>query len=122
MPSALLESELFGEDRGPRIGAGQAKTGLVESADGGTVFLDEIDAMDPTVQAKVLRVLERGECVPLGSARARLVDVRCVAAANGDIEGLVSRGVFREDLYFRLKGVKVVVPALAAQRARREPG
>jgi two-component system response regulator AtoC len=123
VPSALLDRELFGEECDPLIGAGQAKTGLVESADGGTMFLDEIEAVDARVQAKLLRVLERGEFVPVGSVRARVVDVRFVAATNRSIQGLVSRGAFREDLYFRLKGVSVVVPPLAAHRtARCGPG
>jgi two-component system, NtrC family, response regulator AtoC len=114
IPRVLFDSELFGQECDPSSGAGQAKTGLVEAADGGTIFLDEIEAIDATVQAKLLRVLERGEFVPVGSVRARVVDVRFVAATNRNIQGLVSRGGFREDLYFRLKGVSVVVPPLAA--------
>ena len=115
MPSALLESELFGYERGAFTGAGRAKAGLVESADGGTLFLDEIAEMDATMQAKLLHVLERGEVMRLGGLRPRAVDVRFVAATNRDVESLVATGAFRKDLYFRLKGLSVMVPPLAAR-------
>jgi DNA-binding NtrC family response regulator len=115
VPSALLESELFGYDRGAFTGAGQPKTGLVESADGGTMFLDEIGEMDPTMQSKLLHVLERGEVMRVGSLRPRPVDVRFVAATNRDIDKLVAEGTFRKDLYFRLKGMSVVIPPLASR-------
>jgi two-component system response regulator AtoC len=115
MPSALLESELFGYERGAFTGAGQPKAGLVESADGGTLFLDEIGEMDPAMQAKLLHVLERGEVMRVGSLRPRPVDVRFVAATNREIDKLVSEGTFRKDLYFRLKGVSIVIPPLAAR-------
>ena len=115
MPSALLESELFGYERGAFTGAGRAKAGLVESADGGTLFLDEIAEMDATMQAKLLHVLERGEVMRLGGLRPRPVDVRFVAATNRDVESLVATGAFRKDLYYRLKGMSVMVPPLAAR-------
>jgi two-component system response regulator AtoC len=115
MPSALLESELFGYERGAFTGAARAKVGLVESADGGTIFLDEIGEMEATMQAKLLHVLERGEVMRLGSLRPRPVDVRFVAATNRDVESLVASGAFRKDLYFRLKGIGVMVPPLAAR-------
>jgi transcriptional regulator with PAS, ATPase and Fis domain len=115
MPSALIESELFGYERGAFTGAGQAKAGLVESADGGTMFLDEIGEMEPTMQSKLLHVLERGEVMRVGSLRPRPVDVRFVAATNRDIDKLVAEGTFRKDLYFRLKGMSVVIPPLASR-------
>jgi two-component system, NtrC family, response regulator AtoC len=115
MPSALLESELFGHERGAFTGAAQAKAGLVEAADGGTMFLDEIGEMDPTMQSKLLHVLERGEVMRVGSLRPRPVDVRFVAATNRNIDRLVAEGAFRRDLYFRLKGVCLVVPPLASR-------
>ncbi len=115
MPSALLESELFGYERGAFTGAARAKPGLVEAADGGTLFLDEIGEMDQTMQSKLLHVLERGEVMPVGSLRPRAVDVRFVAATNRDIEKLVGTGSFRKDLYFRLNGMSITVPPLAAR-------
>jgi two-component system, NtrC family, response regulator AtoC len=115
MPNALLESELFGYERGAFTGAMQARVGLVESADGGTVFLDEICEMELTMQAKLLHVLERGEVMRVGSLRPRPVDVRFVAATNRDIDKLMSEGAFRRDLFFRLKGMSIVIPPLAAR-------
>lgn len=121
LPTALLESELFGFERGAFTGAGQAKAGLVESADGGTMFLDEIAEMDPSMQSKLLHVLERGEVTRLGSLRPRPVDVRFVAATNRHIDALVASGAFRKDLYFRLKGLSIVVPPLASRRVEIAP-
>jgi transcriptional regulator with PAS, ATPase and Fis domain len=121
MPGALLESELFGYERGAFTGAGRAKAGLVEAANGGTLFLDEIGEMDPTMQSKLLHVLERGEVMPVGSLRPRGVDVRFVAATNRDLETLVAAGSFRKDLYFRLNGISIVVPPLAARPSEIAP-
>jgi DNA-binding NtrC family response regulator len=121
VPSGLLESELFGYDRGAFTGAAQAKAGLLEAADGGTMFLDEIAEMEPAMQAKLLHVLERGEVLRVGSLRPRPVDVRFVAATNRDIDALVATGAFRKDLYFRLKGMSVVVPPLAERAGEIEP-
>ncbi len=115
MPSGLLESELFGHERGSFTGAGQAKAGLVESADGGTMFLDEIGEMEQAMQSKLLHVLERGEVMRVGSLRPRSVDVRFVAATNRPLDTLVASGAFRKDLYFRLKGMSLVIPPLAAR-------
>jgi transcriptional regulator with PAS, ATPase and Fis domain len=121
MPSALLESELFGYERGAFTGAARAKAGLVEAADGGTLFLDEIGEMDQTMQSKLLHVLERGEVMPLGSLRPRTVDVRFVAATNRDLDKLVAAGSFRKDLYFRLNGMTIAVPPLAARPSEIAP-
>jgi two-component system, NtrC family, response regulator AtoC len=115
MPSALLESELFGYERGAFTGASQAKAGLVEAANGGTMFLDEIGEMDPAMQSKLLHVLERSEVMRVGSLRPRPVDVRFVAATNREIDKLVAQGAFRKDLYFRLKGMSILIPPLAAR-------
>ena len=119
--SALLESELFGYERGRLPAQVQAEVGLVESADGGTLFLDEIGEMELAMQAKLLHVLERGEVMRVGSLRPRPVDVRFVAATNRDIDKLVSEGAFRRDLFFRLKGMSIVIPPLAARPSEIAP-
>ncbi len=121
MPGTLLESELFGYERGAFTGAGSAKAGLVEAADGGTLFLDEIGEMDPTMQSKLLHVLERGEVMRVGSLRPRPVDVRFLSATNRALDKLVAQGAFRKDLYFRLNGTTIVVPPLAARSSEIAP-
>jgi two-component system response regulator AtoC len=112
LPENLLEAELFGYERGAFTGAMQAKPGLFEAADGGTVFLDEIGEMPLVTQAKLLRVLESGETMRIGSVKPKHVDVRFVAATNRDLEALSEVGQFRSDLYFRLNGVSVELPPL----------
>ena len=112
LPENLLEAELFGYERGAFTGAMQAKPGLFEAADGGTVFLDEIGEMPLVTQAKLLRVLESGETMRIGSVKPKHVDVRFVAATNRDLEALSELGQFRSDLYFRLNGVSVELPPL----------
>ena len=112
LPENLLEAELFGYERGAFTGALQAKLGLFEAADGGTVFLDEIGEMTLSTQAKLLRVLESGEVMRLGSVKSKRVDVRFVAATNRDLEALSQTGQFRSDLFFRLNGVSVTLPPL----------
>jgi len=109
---SLLESELYGHERGAFTGAGQAKPGLLETAPGGTVFLDEIGELPPALQVKLLRVIETREVLRVGSVRARKIDVRFVAATNRDLEAEVSRGGFRRDLYFRLNGMSLTIPPL----------
>jgi transcriptional regulator with GAF, ATPase, and Fis domain len=108
----LLESELFGHERGAFTGAVAAKQGLLELADGGTFFLDEVGELSAALQAKLLRVLETGELMRVGGSRARRVDVRFVAATNRDLSAAVAAGTFRADLLYRLSGASVRVPAL----------
>jgi DNA-binding NtrC family response regulator len=108
----LLESELFGFQRGAFTGAVANKIGLLEAAHGGTVFLDEIGEMDPLVQAKVLKVVEEQRFYRLGDVRERAVDVRLIAATHGDLKQLVANGKFRNDLYFRISALRLRTPAL----------
>jgi DNA-binding NtrC family response regulator len=112
IPADLLESNLFGHTRGAFTGAVAAKKGLLEVADGGTVFFDEISTIRPEVQAKLLRVMQEREFLPLGATRSVKVDVRIVAATNVDLGEQVRRGEFREDLYYRLNVIKIVLPPL----------
>jgi two-component system response regulator AtoC len=112
VPEQLLESELFGHERGAFTGAVQAKAGLLESGSGGTVFLDEVGELPPLVQAKLLRSLECRELLRVGSLRPRPFDVRFVAATNRDLDAMVSTGDFRADLFHRLCGVVISVPPL----------
>jgi DNA-binding NtrC family response regulator len=112
IPSELIESELFGHERGAFSGAVQKKRGRFELADGGTLFLDEIGDMSIDAQAKVLRVLQTGEVIRVGGEKVFVVDVRVVAATNKDLEEEVKSGGFREDLYFRLSVVPIQSPPL----------
>ncbi len=112
VPSALLESELFGHERGAFTGAGNEKPGLVEVADGGTLFLDEVGEMAAEIQSKFLRVLDSGSFYRVGATRKRRADFRLVAATNRDLRSEVQAGRFRKDLFFRIHGVRVVIPPL----------
>lgn len=112
LPEGLLESELFGYEKGAFTGAGRPKPGKLELADGGTVFLDEIGEMTPALQAKLLRVLQEREIERLGGLEARPVDIRLVAATNRNLSGMVARGEFREDLFYRLNVVNITLPPL----------
>lgn len=112
IPESLIESELFGHRKGSFTGAIRDKTGYFEAATGGTLFLDEISTLPKNVQASLLRVLEERAVVPVGETRPRPVDVRVIAACNVDLEELVKRGDFREDLLFRLNVVKLQLPPL----------
>ncbi len=112
VPSTLLESELFGYERGAFTGAANEKPGLVEVADGGTLFLDEVGEMNPEIQSKFLRVLDSGTFYRVGATRKRRADLRLVCATNRDLKGEVLAGRFRKDLFFRVNGVKVVIPPL----------
>ncbi|PIV82243.1 MAG: hypothetical protein COW52_14620 [Nitrospirae bacterium CG17_big_fil_post_rev_8_21_14_2_50_50_9] len=112
LPAELLESELFGYERGAFTGAHKKKPGKFEFANHGTIFLDEIGEIPPALQAKLLQVLQDGEFAPLGSEQDVRVDARVIAASNRDLEAEVARGKFREDLYFRLNVVNITVPPL----------
>jgi len=108
----LLESELFGHVKGSFTGAIRDKKGLFELADRGTFFLDEIGDTSPTMQVKLLRVLQEGTFIPVGAVEGRRVDVRIIAATNRDLKGMVEQGLFREDLYYRLNVINIGVPPL----------
>jgi len=112
----LLESEWFGHERGAFTGAITAKPGLLETADGGTVLLDEVGELPLNLQAKLLRVLEERAMLRVGGVRPRRIDVRFLAATNRDIEAEVENGNFRRDLYFRLNGASILVPPLRERR------
>jgi len=116
LPATLVESELFGHERGAFTGADRAKIGLLASAAGGSVFLDEIGELPLALQATLLRVLEDSAVRPLGATRPMAIDVRWVAATNRDLAVEVERGRFRKDLYYRLQGFVVVVPPLRDRR------
>src|SRR5262249_7472362 len=108
----LLESALFGHAKGAFTGAVKDKKGLFEVADGGTFFLDEVGDMSAALQVKLLRVLQEGTFTPVGATDVKQVDVRVIAATHKDLEKMVERGEFREDLYYRLNVIKMIVPPL----------
>jgi len=112
IPEGLIESELFGHEKGAFTGANETRRGLVEAADGGTLFLDEIGELPPEVQARLLRVLQEGEIRRVGANQARKVDIRLIAATHRDLQQMVADGQFREDLYYRLKVMELILPPL----------
>jgi len=112
IPEGLLESELFGHMKGAFTGATESRAGFFQAADGGTIFLDEISETSLTMQVKLLRVLEDKQVLMVGSTKPRLVDVRIIAATNKDLPDILKKGVFREDLFYRLNVVAVHLPPL----------
>jgi two-component system, NtrC family, nitrogen regulation response regulator NtrX len=116
IPEELIESELFGHEKGSFTGAVRKQTGKFVAADGGTIFLDEVGDMSLRTQAKVLRVLQEGEVEPVGSATVVKVDVRVIAATNKDLEEEIRAGRFREDLYYRLNVIPIRTPPLRERR------
>jgi two-component system response regulator AtoC len=116
IPGELIESELFGHVRGSFTGADRDRRGLWEEADGGTVFLDEITETTPAFQVKLLRALQEGEIRRVGSNQTQKLDVRVIAASNRDVEGEVQAGRFRQDLFYRLNAVSIVLPPLRERR------
>ena len=115
IPEGIIESELFGHERGSFTGASEQRKGYFELADGGTIFLDEIGELPLPAQVKFLRILENGEYLRVGSSVPRSVDVRVIAATNKDLEAEVWHGRFRQDLYFRLRSVNIVIPPLRSR-------
>jgi len=121
LSESLLEGEIFGYERGAFTGAVQARPGLFEAADGGSVFLDEIGELAPSTQAKLLRVLEERTVLRLGSRQPRVIDVRFLAATNRDLEAEAQGGRFRSDLFFRIAGLCLTIPALRERAEEIEP-
>lgn len=112
LPTGLLESELFGYERGAFTGATHAKKGLLETAQGGTVLLDEVGELPMSMQVKMLRALDEREVLPLGALKHRSIDVRFISATNRDLDADVAKRTFREDLFFRLNGISLEIPPL----------
>src|SRR5574337_992674 len=116
IPEGTIDSELFGHEKGSFTGATEARKGYFEVADGGTIFLDEVAEMPQATQARLLRVLETGEFIRVGSSKVQKTNVRVVAATNVNIMEAIGRGKFREDLYYRLNTVPITLPPLRERR------
>jgi len=112
LTETLIETELFGHERGAFTGADRAKVGLLEAGNGGTIFLDEVGEMPLSLQARLLRAIEAREVLPVGALKPRPIDVRFIAATNRDLETDVAKGTFRRDLFFRLNGITLAIPPL----------
>ncbi|TAK57636.1 MAG: sigma-54-dependent Fis family transcriptional regulator [Bacteroidetes bacterium] len=121
IPEGIIESELFGHEKGAFTGAWETRKGYFELADGGTIFLDEIGELPLATQVKFLRVLESGEYMRVGSAQPRKVDVRVIAATNKDLESEVRHGNFRADLFFRLRSINIRIPPLRERKDDIQP-
>jgi len=121
IPDTLFESELFGFEKGAFTGANFTKKGLIETADGGAVFFDEVGDVSPLFQSKILRVLQEGEIMRIGGGRHIKVDVRIIAATNRDLKGACAKGVFREDLFYRLNVINIHLPPLRERTDDIEP-
>jgi DNA-binding NtrC family response regulator len=121
MTETLLDSELFGHERGAFSGAVKANKGVIEAADGGTLFIDEVGEMSLPMQAKLLRAVGQGEITRVGSTTVAKVDVRFIAATNRDLAAEVKAGRFREDLYYRLAVFELLVPPLCERKSEIEP-
>jgi len=120
-PETLIESELFGYEKGAFTGAEKSKPGKVQQASGGTLFLDEVTEMSPATQAKILRVIQEREFEPLGSVKPQHADIRIIAATNKDLESLVKKGQFRDDLYYRLFVYPIQIPPLRERTEDLDP-
>ena len=116
IPEKLLESELFGYVKGAFTGANESRAGFFQTADGGTIYLDEINEMSPSMQVKLLRVLQDKQVLMIGARKAQKVNTRIVASSNKDLRSLVEKGVFREDLFFRLNVITIRIPPLRERR------
>jgi len=116
IPEKLLESELFGHVKGAFTGANESRAGFFQTADGGTIFLDEVNEMIPAMQVKLLRVLQDKHVLMIGARKAYRIDVRIIASSNKDLSGLVEKGAFREDLFFRLNVISIKAPSLREHR------
>ncbi|MFW5824574.1 MAG: sigma-54-dependent transcriptional regulator [Marinobacter sp.] len=116
IPESLIESELFGHEKGAFTGAVSGRTGLIEAADGGSLFLDEIGELPPEAQARLLRVLQEGEIRKVGSTQSRQVDVRMIAATHRNLKAMTRTGEFREDLYYRLNVMQIRIPPLRERK------
>ena len=116
IPETLMEAHLFGHQKGSSTGASSDKPGLFEAADGGTVFLDEIGEMPPSMQVKLLRAIQEKEVVRVGATKPIKVDVRLIAATNRELNAMIAAGQFRSDLYYRISTLQIEVPALRERR------